>query len=195
MKKTAATLAFAYVAALSLAVTAQQRADDGPQLNGDMLTRPANYREWIFLSSGIGMTYAPGGAPANAPQVFDNVYVNPPAYRGFLETGRWPDRTIFILEQRASATEGSIVTGGRFQTRLAGMEAHVKDARLPGGWAFYAFGGGAQLRDAAAPLSGSVVTGCVECHAKNTAVEETFVQFYPTLLDVARAKGTVKPGF
>jgi len=195
MKKTVLALALAYLSAFSFAVLAQQRADDGPQLTGNMLMRPANYREWVFLSSGIGMTYAPGGTPANAPQLFDNVYVNPSAYRAFLDSGRWPDRTIFILEQRASATEGSIVTGGRFQTKLAGMEAHVKDARLPGGWAFYAFGGGAQMRDAAAPLSGNAVAGCVECHAKNTAVEETFVQFYPTLLDVARAKGTLKPGF
>ena len=29
----------------------------------------------------------------------------------------------------------------------------------------------------------------------HTAVERTFVQFYPTLLEVARQKGTVKPGF
>jgi hypothetical protein len=26
-------------------------------------------------------------------------------------------------------------------------------------------------------------------------VERTFVQFYPTLLEVARQKGTLKPGF
>ena len=37
--------------------------------------------------------------------------------------------------------------------------------------------------------------GCRECHMKNTAVERTFVQFYPTLLDVARKMKTVKPGF
>jgi hypothetical protein len=36
---------------------------------------------------------------------------------------------------------------------------------------------------------------CVECHTKNAAVERTFVQFYPTLLEVARQKGTLKPGF
>ena len=29
---------------------------------------------------------------------------------------------------------------------------------------------------------------------KHTAVERTFVQFYPTLLEVARRMGTVKPG-
>jgi hypothetical protein len=35
----------------------------------------------------------------------------------------------------------------------------------------------------------------VACHTQNTAVERTFVQFYPTLLEVARNRGTLKPGF
>jgi hypothetical protein len=195
MKKTAIALAFAYAAAFSFAVFAQQRADDGPQFTGNMLMRPANYREWVFLSSGMGMTYTAPGAAANPAPQFGNVYVNPSSYRAFMQTGGWPDRTIFVLEQRASATEGSIVKGGRFQTALAGMEAEIKDSRVPGGWAFYIFGGPPQLRDAVAALSGDAVAGCVECHTNNTAVERTFVQVYPTLLDVARAKGTLKPGF
>jgi len=33
---------------------------------------------------------------------------------------------------------------------------------------------------------------CQTCHAKNGAVDETFVQFYPTLIQVAKAKGTWK---
>ena len=196
MKKTIViALGLVYAAAFSFAVNAQQRADDGPQLkDGNVLVRPADYREWMFLSSGIGMTYA-AGALANAPQTFGNVYVNPSSYRRFMQTGQWPDRTIFVLEQRASATEGSIVKGGRFQTTLAGIEAEIKDVRVPGGWAFFIFGGPPQMRDAVAPLAGNAVEGCVECHTTNTAVERTFVQFYPTLLEIARAKGTLKPGF
>jgi len=34
--------------------------------------------------------------------------------------------------------------------------------------------------------------GGTEIHAKNGAVDETFVQFYPTLIPVAKAKGTFK---
>ena len=63
---------------------------DGPSYTSDgRLIRPQNYREWIFLSSGLGMTYGPLGSGAD-PR-FDNVFVNPPAYRYFLDTGRWPD--------------------------------------------------------------------------------------------------------
>jgi hypothetical protein len=177
-----------FVAALSRALAAQPAAVDGPQyVNGNNLVRPANYREWIFIGSGIGLTY---DQSANNT-TFTNVFVNPAAYRGFMKTGTWPDKSVFVLEFRASATEAPPNTTGRFQTRLVGVEAEVKDARFPDGWAFFNFRGA----DTAAPLAGQDVASCVECHTKNTAVERTFVQFYPTLLEVARAKGTVKAGF
>jgi cytochrome P460 len=172
----------------SLTLAAQQPPADGPQYgNGNSLVRPANYREWIFVGAGLGMTYD----AAAAGTTFTNVFVNPAAYRGFMSTGRWPDKSVFVLEFRASATEAPPNTAGRFQTRLVGIEAEVKDARFPDGWAFYNFRGA----DSAAPLAGQDVASCIECHTKSTAVERTFVQFYPTLLEVARAKGTLKPGF
>jgi len=33
---------------------------------------------------------------------------------------------------------------------------------------------------------------CYSCHAQNGAVDNTFVQFYPTLIDVAKKHGTFK---
>ena len=179
-------LVIAMAVVWSFAVAAQQPAPiDGPQYgNGNALVRPANYREWIFLGSGLGMTYDASAAGTT----FTNVFVNPAAYRGFMNTGRWPDKSVFVLEFRASATEAPPNTNGRFQTRLVGIEAEVKDARFPDGWAFYNFRGA----DSAAPLAGQDVASCVECHTKNTAVERTFVQFYPTLLEVATKMGTVK---
>jgi hypothetical protein len=44
-------------------------------------------------------------------------------------------------------------------------------------------------------MSATASAPCVECHTKNTAVERTFVQFYPTLFEVARRMGTLKAGF
>jgi hypothetical protein len=178
------------VFAWSVALGAQPPVD-GPQYgNGNALVRPANYREWVFLGAGLGMTYDQSAA-ANASPTFSNVFVNPSAYREFMSSGRWPNGSVFVLEFRASQTDTPPNTGGRFQTRLVGVEAEVKDSRFPDGWAFYNFRG----VDSAPPLAGQDVASCVECHTKNTAVERTFVQFYPTLLEVARAKGTVKPGF
>ena len=62
---------------------AQQYTKDGE------LVMPKDYRQWIFLSSGIGMTYS-GGTSENP--AFENVFVNPEAYREFLKTGTWRGR-------------------------------------------------------------------------------------------------------
>ena len=66
------------------------------------LVFPAKYREWIYLTSGIDMSYSPGAMPGNS--MFDNVFVNPEAYRSFLETGTWPDKTLLILEIRGAGS-------------------------------------------------------------------------------------------
>lgn len=182
-----------YVAALSVTVYAQQVQRDGPRYNGTSLVRPLDYREWTFLGSGLGLTYEAAGS--NAAPRFTNVFVNPSSYRSFMDTGMWPNQTVFVLESRRSDTNAAPNVGGRFQTELLGLEAEVKDARFPDGWAFFNFGQASALSAAAAPLTGNAVSACVECHSTHTAVERTFVQFYPTLLEVARRKGTLKPGF
>jgi hypothetical protein len=200
VKRLPVVVSLACAIAFSLAAVAQQPQGDGPRYrNGTNLVRPTDYREWMFLSSGLGMSYEPpvGSPPAGSPSGpgFGNVFVNPSSYRSFMQTGKWPDGTVFILEGRNSASEASINKAGRFQTDLARIEAEVKDSRFPDGWAFFNFGPARSMKDVAEPLAGQAVASCVECHTKNTAVERTFVQFYPTLLEVARQKGTLKPGF
>jgi hypothetical protein len=163
-----------------------------PQFTSDgELVRPANYREWVFLSSGVGMTYSRPVAPGSNP-LFDNVFVEPSAYRKFMETGAWPEKTIFVLEQRNSANAGCLNNDGcRYQGDIAGVAAEVKDtARFKGGWGFFGFGANVK----SAKLLGSNAN-CYACHPQNAAVENTFVQFYPTLFEVARAKGTLKASY
>ena len=194
----AAAIAAAALLALPLVASAQQPSADGPQFeNGKNLVLPADYRSWPFLGAGLGMTYdGERGTLGAAPDPrFTNAFVNPSAYRHFMETGAWPDGSVFVLEFRASASEGSINKAGRFQTNLVFLEAEVKDSRFPDGWAFYRFGPGNDLAKVAEPLADAAVAPCVECHSQHAAVERTFVQFYPTLLEVARSKGTLKPGF
>lgn len=144
---------------------------------------PADYREWVFLSAGLGMNYGPAGTPAAANPAFDNVFVNRAAYSEFLKSGAWPDKTMFVLEIRASQSEGSINHGGHYQTALSAVEAEVKEN---GVWTFYGFGGGAEGK----PFPRT--ERCYSCHAQNGAVDNTFVQFYPTLLPIAKEKGTYK---
>jgi hypothetical protein len=173
----------------------------GPEYTADaQLKFPADYRQWVFLSSGVGMTYGPLAtvrqagalsAAAQPPPMFDNVFVNPDSYRPFLRTGHWPDKTMFVLEVRDSESHGSINNGGHFQTDIMGIETEVKDGSS---WSFYAFSlasGTPQASAKAIPRTAS----CYSCHSKNTAVENTFVQFYPELYEVAEQKGTLNPGF
>ena len=195
-------VAAAAACAASLAVTARAQSEtgDGPRyVNGDELVRPDDYREWMFLSSGLGMTYEAerveeAGSGAR-PMRFQNVFVNRSAYAGFAETGEWPDGSIFILEIRQAVSEASINVAGSFQSELLVLEAEVKDSRFEDGWAFYNFGAAGSMPDSIAPLSTEAAAPCVACHTEHTAVERTFVQFYPTLLEIAREKGILKPGF
>ncbi len=156
--------------------------------NGDLLP-VGNYREWIYLTSGIDMSYSP--KPADMT-MFDNVFVNPEAYRSFVATGTWPDKTVLVLEVREAKSKGSINQHGHFQgTRVMGFEVHVKDeARFPGKWAFFDFDSpdkNGRLIPQGAP--------CYSCHAAHAAVDTTFVQFYPTLLPIAEVKKTLSAAY
>lgn len=162
----------------------------GPEYtqNGDLLP-PAHYREWIFLSSGVDMSYTQRAAKTT---MFDNVFVNPDAYRSFLATGTWPDRTVLVLESREGRDKGSINQSGHYQgTDVMGVEVHVKDeTRFPGKWAFFGFD--------SISRPGKLIpqtADCYSCHKAHGAVDTTFVQFYPTLLPIARAKQTLSAEF
>jgi hypothetical protein len=155
------------------------------------LVRPTDFREWSFVTAGLGMTYNEPTGAARTPN-FTNVWVNPSSYYAFMKTGQWPDKTMLILEIRASSSEGSINKGGHFQSKLVVVEAAVKDeARFPGKWAYFDFGRDMKPQVQALP----VTERCYACHSENAAVDNTFVQFYPTLLEVAERMGTLRPSY
>ncbi len=158
---------------------------------GELLA-PANYREWVYVTTGIDMSYAPKPAGMEDHSTFDNVFVNPEAYRSFLATGTWPDKTVMVLEGREARSKGSINQHGHFQSGgVMDLEFHVKDeTRFPGKWAFFSFdsatGNGTPIPQGAS---------CYTCHTAHAAVDTTFVQFYPTLLPIAEKKGTLSAAF
>lgn len=185
-----------FAAALGLAGIAVAASDNGLAPAGATYTedghlrRPDGYREWVYLSSGLDMNYRERPMGMNH-SMFDNVFVEPAAYREFLKTGTWPDKTILVMEVRGASNKGSINKSGQFQTAgLMGMEAHVKDStRFPGGWAFFAF----DDAESAAPLPQEAA--CYACHREHGAVDTTFVQFYPTLLGLAEQKHTLSQAY
>ena len=183
----AATVLFASVAVVKSATPALS----GPEYTGDaQLKLPENYREWVYLTSGFDMSYSPNTMQMDH-HMFDNVFVNPDSYKAFIETGTWPDKTMLVLEGRMAEGKGSINQKGNYQgTETMGIEVHVKDeGRFAGKWAFFIFD------KAKTAKMVSVDMACYSCHSEHAAVDTTFVQFYPTLLPIARSKGTLSAAY
>jgi len=159
---------------------------DRPQYTSDnKLVRPADYREWIFLSSGLGMNY---NLQAGGHEMFTNVFVPQWAYQEFMKSGKWPDKTIFVVEERGATSKGSINKTGHYQTtELMGIGVEVKDeTRFSDKWAYFNFDEESKTAEA------NPKNACWNCHEQHAAVEHSFVQFYPTLKPIARKFGTYK---
>lgn len=169
---------------------AKEAAGNVPQYTADgHLLFPEHYREWVYLSTGMDMSYRPDAGIGHS--MFDNVFVNPEAWKSFQATGTWPDKTMLVLEVRGAGSKSSINKVGHFQTtELMGREVHVKDeARFEGKWAFFGF-----EDEKPAPMIMKEMN-CYSCHREHAAVDTTFVQFYPTLIELAKKKGTLSPAY
>ena len=163
---------------------AQPVTADEPTYTADgRLQFPATYRKWVYLSSGLDMSYLPNAL--RRLSTFGNVFANPKAYDAFVESGTWPDKTVLVLEVRRAEQNASINRNGRSQGDVVRTEVHLKDNVRFGGWAFFAFAD----ENPAAMIPRTA--NCYSCHEEHAAVDTTFVQFYPTLLSVARTKNTL----
>ncbi len=165
------------------ACDAEQKMAQPKYAEGNQLVRPEGYREWIFMGSNLGMGYREG-QPTKSPN-FHNLYIQPEAYREFVATGKFPDKTILIMEQVSVGTNASINKQGQFEDRFIGIEAAVKDEkRFSDKWAYFDFiGSGGSRLSQAKPFAKQA---CWNCHNEHGAVDNVFVQFYPVLKE-ARA--------
>ncbi len=171
--------------------TAGSNNSNAPEYTADgRLVFPADYREWIYLTTGMDMDYNPELQTMDH-SMFDNVFVNPEAYKVFVATGTWPDKTMLVLEGRMAANKGSINEKGHYQTKdIMVRSIHIKDeSRFPGKWAFVGFGDD----NVGKTIPKEAV--CYSCHQEHGAVDTTFVQFYPTLLGIAQKKGTLSAAY
>ena len=184
--------------ALLLPLVPAARVADGPTYTDEgQLQFPEKYRDWIFLTSGLDMSYNPkpnsnSSSKPDGSHEFNNVFVNPEAYRAYQASGHWPQGTELILENRGAEGAKSINKAGRTQSsELTGLEVHVLDAAHASGdgWAFYSFDNKVSARPIARPAS------CYICHEQHAAVDTTFVQFYPTLTDAAEKHKTWNPAY
>jgi hypothetical protein len=149
---------------------------------------PADYGQWVFLTASMDLNYTTAAAPGH--HMLDNVFVNPEAYAAFVKTGAWPNKTILIKENRMAQSAGTLSKAGYFQADVMNLEIHIKDEARPGKWAFFVSSDG-KAAGALMPQSAN----CYSCHQDHAAVDTTFVQFYPTLMPIAKAKGVLSPSY
>jgi hypothetical protein len=177
------------VIVLTMAILSAQQAPQTitPVFEGKTtLLRPANYREWIFVGSSRGLSYAQN-PPAQAQgggmgEMYHNVYITPNAYREFSKTGKFPEGTMLAMEMASADTKHEPGLQGSFEKDLIGLEVSVKDsARYESGWAYYNFSNGAGSSYKAKSDPFPVSAGCVSCHKQNAETDNVFTQFYPVL--------------
>jgi hypothetical protein len=163
-----------------------------PQYNeqGD-LKRPEGFESWVFVGANLGVEYrdddappAPADkAPPKNPKVgnFHNVYINPEAFDVYAKTGKFPDKTILVLDvYKANAGDPkSIVSEGLFPGKQAGVAVAVKNRNRPDGskidWAYYDFDLDKKTAKAFPDKA------CYDCHIQHADDDNVWVQMYPTL--------------
>ena len=146
----------------------------------DDLMRPEGWEGWVLAGTSMGLTYtepATAPAPGEPPGRFLNVYIQPWAYERFMETGEFPEGTMFILAGSEPVRKADPARGGFYQGALRLLEVHLKQQDLhETGWGFYGFGGG---EETARLIPGDAA--CYSCHRDEAAYDHAFVQFYPAM--------------
>lgn len=144
------------------------------------LIRPEGWEAWVVAGTSMGLGYTEPTtlpAPGDAPGIFLNVYVQPWAYARFMDTGEFPEGTMFVLAMAEPVTRVDPARRGFTMGEISMMEVHLKQAGLhESGWGFYGFGGGAT---SAAMISADA--DCYSCHRDEAAHDQAFVQFYPKM--------------
>jgi hypothetical protein len=175
------------------------RAATGPQYSAaGELNRPADYQTWVFVGSNLGLEYdenATKDKPAakDVPKKakagnFHNVYINPEAYVQYVKTGKFPEKTVLILDifKAEERERGDIVSEGLVPGPQSGLAVAVKNSARPDGsktdWAYYDF-----PKDQATAKA-FPDKACYNCHLDHADDDNVWVQFYPTLRKHRKAR-------
>lgn len=186
-RRTIDSLAAGLAAALFVGCTAAGAQRGGPpqdqmaQFTKDgALVRPTGWETWVMVGASTGLSYNPArpAAAGEAPGMFHNIFLQPWAYRQFMETGAFPEGSMFILSFYEASRKATPARAGFYEgDQLAGFEVHLKKAGVDSsGWGFYNFGD--STASATKVLSAAP---CYSCHAKEAAHDNVFTQFYPPL--------------
>jgi hypothetical protein len=171
------------------------RATAAPEYDKEgRLKLPRDFQSWVFVGANLGLQYRKDlpettqreQARRQDPGVgdFHNVYINPGAYEAYRKTGKFPDRTVLVMDvfEAKDKEPKDILIGGNYPGSRRALEVAVKNSKRPDGcktdWAYYAF-------DVVKPDPAKAFpdANCYQCHRQHASVDNVWVQFYPTLRD------------
>ena len=176
--------------------SAQSQSSNEPRYTpgGDLLL-PNGFDTWVFVGSNLGLSYSPdAAAAASAPppragrqQQFHNVSINKAAYDYFSANGRFPERTVLVMQvfEAADKEPRDVLASGVFNGRRVGLEVAVKNTSRPDGkatpWAYYNFTDPSDRSKVLASATAFPDENCANCHQRHASIDNVWVQFYPAL--------------
>jgi hypothetical protein len=183
---TVATLGPVSAGKSNLADMVTPKYDDKGQL-----LLPADFRKWVFVGSSLGLSYF-GEEKEIGEQIFHHIYMQPQAYDTYVETGKFPEKTMLVMENYSAGTKDNntakgVVEGretfgtmhGQFEDIRLGLEVALKDSEtFEEGWAYFNFSIRGELKPAAKAFPKAA---CWNCHNSHGADDNVFIQYYPVL--------------
>ncbi|MGE0131032.1 MAG: cytochrome P460 family protein [Blastocatellales bacterium] len=170
------------------------RTDEAPALktmarprytDDKRLILPEGYGAWVFVGASIGLAYS-DEARGDGPGLFHRVYTQPEAYAEYQRAGKFPEKTMFVMELYRPEQKVSPNKQGYFEGERVAIEVSVKDREVfSEGWAYFNFGNG--RRTEARPIPKA---SCYDCHREHGANDNVFTQFYPALRNVKKTVST-----
>lgn len=139
-------------------------------LEGDTLSLPERYREWVFVGSSTRVENTA------EPATFQNVYISPEAYREYQTSGSFPEGSVLVMESAVAGSKGVEDAAGHYGKEFLSVKVSVKDSRFREGWGYFEFKN-QEKKARALPES----AGCLACHRNQGATDHVFTQFYPVL--------------
>jgi hypothetical protein len=193
----ACAAAFCFALAASGPPARSQSPDEPHYAPGGDLLLPEGFDTWVFVGSNLGLSYTPDAAAAagtpppraGGQQQFHNVVINKAAYDHFLANGRFPDRTVLVMQvfEAAGKEPKGVLASGVFNGRRVGLEVAVKNASRPDGkttpWAYYNFTDPSDRSKTLASAAAFPDESCANCHQHHASIDNVWVQFYPALRD------------
>lgn len=162
------------------------------------LLLPTGFRKWVFVGSSLGLSYSGEERPATK-QIFHHIYIQPEAYDVYVETGKFPEKTMLVMENYSAGskennTAKGVVEGksefgtlhGHFEDKHLGLEVALKDSEtFEDGWAYFNFSMRGELKPSAKAFPKAA---CWNCHSEHAADDNVFIQYYPVLRESFEAR-------